>query len=83
MDNIAINLIKDYIISKFNNENEIPNFKLFIVWKCKILQNWKYLIASTLPDNMYYEITYNGDKKEWYIDAYDKIDNVCKKCLDM
>ncbi len=78
MDNIAINLIKDYIISKLNNKDEISNFKLFIVWKCKILQNWKYLIASTLPDDMYYEITYNGDKKEWYIDAYKKIDNVCK-----
>lgn len=78
MDNIAINLIKDYIISKLNNKDEISNFKLFIVWKCKILQNWKYLIASTLPDDMYYEITYNGDRKEWYIDAYKKIDNVCK-----
>ena len=79
MDNIAINLIKDYIITpKLNTEDEIPNFKLFIVWKCKILQNWKYLIASTLPDDMYYEITYNGNKKKWYIDAYKKIDNVCK-----
>ena len=78
MDNIAINLIKDYIISKLNNKDEISNFKLFIVWKCKILQNWKYLIASTLHDGMYYEITYNGDRKEWYIDAYKKIDNVCK-----
>nr|DAE43347.1 MAG TPA: hypothetical protein [Caudoviricetes sp.]DAH15332.1 MAG TPA: hypothetical protein [Caudoviricetes sp.] len=21
-------------------------------------------------DGMYYELTYNGDKKEWYLDAY-------------
>lgn len=46
-------------------------------WKCKILQNWKYLLSSTLPDGMYYELTYNGDKKQWYLDAYKKFDNVC------
>jgi hypothetical protein len=25
---------------------------------------------------MYYELTYNGDKKEWYLDAYKKFENV-------
>jgi hypothetical protein len=24
---------------------------------------------------MYYELTYNGDKKEWYLDAYKKFEN--------
>ena len=37
----------------------------------------KYLISSTLPDGMYYEITYNRDKKEWYLDAYKKFENRC------
>lgn len=76
MDNIAVNLVKDYIISK---GDKVPNFKLFIVWKCKVLQNWKYLISSTIPDGIYYELTYNGDKKEWYLDAYKKFDNKCIK----
>lgn len=43
------------------------------------MQNWKYLLASTLPDGMYYELTYNGDKKEWYLDAYKKFENVVIK----
>ena len=34
-----------------------------------------YLLSSTLPDGMYYELTYNGDKKEWYLDAYKKVEN--------
>ena len=79
MDNIAVNLVKDYIISNLDKEDKVPNFKLFIVWKCKVLQNWKYLISSTLPDGMYYELTYNGDRKEWYLDAYKKFDNKCIK----
>lgn len=50
-----------------------------MVWKCKTLQNWKYLISSTLLDGMYYELTYNGDKNEWYLDAYKKFENVVIK----
>lgn len=25
----------------------------------------------------HYELTYNGDKKEWYLDAYKKFENRC------
>ena len=46
-----------------------------MVWQVKALQNWKFMISSTLPDGMYYELTYNGDKKEWYLDAYKKFEN--------
>lgn len=79
MDNIAVNLVKDYIVSNLDKGEKVPNFELFIVWKCKILQNWKYLISSTLPDGMYYELTYNGDREEWYLDAYKRFDNKCIK----
>ena len=48
---------------------------VFIVWFCKTLQNWKALVSTTLPDGMYYEVTYNGDKKEAYLDAYKKFEN--------
>lgn len=48
-----------------------------IVWKNKTLQNWKYLLSTNLPDSMYYKLTYNGDKKEWYLDAYRKVENQC------
>ena len=50
---------------------------VYIVWKNKTLQNWKYLLSTNLPDSMYYELTYNGDKKEWYLDAYRKVENQC------
>lgn len=48
---------------------------IYIVWFCKTLQNWKALLSTTLPDGMYYEVAYNGDKKEVYLDAYKKFEN--------
>ena len=49
---------------------------VFVVWFSKTLQNWKALVSTTLSDGMYFEITYNGDKKEVYLDAYKKWENV-------
>lgn len=51
--------------------------QVYVVWFCKTLQNWKALVNTTLPDGMYYEVTYNGSKREMYLDAYKKFDNVC------
>ena len=48
---------------------------VFVVWLCKTLQNNKALLSTTLLDGMYYECTFNGDKKEMYIDVYKKFDN--------
>lgn len=37
----------------------------------------KALLSTTVSDGMYYELTYNGDKKELYFDAYKKWQNIC------
>lgn len=76
MDEKALGIVKDYILKHLDKSDEEPIFGTYIVWKAKILQNWKYLISSTLYDGMYYEVTYNGDEKEWYLDAYKKFENV-------
>lgn len=75
MDEKVINIVKNYILNHLDKSDETPDFSVFTVWKAKVLQNWKYLLSSTLPDGMYYELTYNGDKKEWYLDAYKKFEN--------
>ena len=77
MDNKAIDIVRKYIAGHLDKSDNMPEFEVFVVWKCKALQNWKYLLSSTLFDGMYYEITYNGDKHEWYLDAYKKFDNKC------
>lgn len=76
MDNKALYIVRNYIISHLDKSDPCtPYFDVYTVWKSKALQNWKYLISSTLQDGMYYELTYNGDKEEWYLDAYKKFEN--------
>lgn len=77
MDKTVIKLVYDYIKEHLDKSDKIPEFEVYTVWKCKVLQNWKYLCASTLPDGMYYELTYDGDKNRWYLDAYKKFENKC------
>lgn len=76
MDDTVINIIRSYIDKHLDKSDDQPEYEVYIVWKCKVLQNWKYLLSSTLYDGMYYEVTYNGNKKEWYVDAYKKFENI-------
>ena len=83
-----LELCKKTIIDYFNNGVEITdNMKItennvFIVWSCKTLQNNKALVSTNISDGMYYELNYNGDKKELYLDAYKKWENKCIKIDD-
>lgn len=83
-----LELCKKTIVDYFNNKVEITdNMKItennvFIVWSCKTLQNNKALVSTNISDGMYYELTYNGDKKELYLDAYKKWENKCIKIDD-
>lgn len=76
-------LCKKTIVDYFNNRVEITDDKkitekdAYIVWSCKTLQNNKAMVSTNVSDGMYYELTYNGDKKELYLDAYKKWENQC------
>ena len=74
-DRDAMRIVSDYIYEHLDKSDRIGDIDIYIVWKCKSLQNWKYLISSNLLDGMYYELTYNGDSEEWYLDAYKKFEN--------
>ena len=76
-DELAKNLVRQYAENHLDKSDGEIKFDVYIVWKCKILQNWKYLLSTSLFDGMYYELTFNGDKQEWYFDAYKKFENVC------
>lgn len=75
----AKQIVIDYYnehVEKTDNK-KLTESEVFVVWFSKTLQNWKALISTTISDGMYYEVTHNGDKKETYLDAYKKWENVC------
>ena len=77
-----IQFAKEQVVSYYNGRvdttdknGKITEDDVFVVWFCKTLQNNKALLSTTVPDGMYYEITFNGDKAEAYLDAYKKWEN--------
>lgn len=70
-------LVKEYAEEHLDKSDNVSEFDVFVVWSCKTLQNSKALLSTSLPDGMYYELTYNGDKKKLYFDAYKKFENKC------
>lgn len=75
MEEKVIKLVLDYIKTKGIITSKC---NIFIVWACYILGNRKYLVGLNCT-NTYFEVTYNVNKKEWYIDEYSKINNICIK----
>lgn len=77
MLNISKQLVVDYFNKRVEKTDgiQITKEEVFIVWFSKTLQNFKALVSTTVSDGMYYEITYNGDKQELYLDAYKKWEN--------
>jgi Family of unknown function (DUF6275) len=55
---------------------DVTTDDIYVVWFCKTLQNWKALLSSDVVDSgIYFEVTYNGDKGELYLDFYEKSHN--------
>lgn len=84
MDNQRfVELCKKLVVKSFNERaDKTDNFNIdenevYVVWLSKTLQNNKALLSTTVPDGKYYEVTYNGDKCEFYLDVYVKLVNVC------
>lgn len=84
MGNAKFERLVKTLVARYANEHidktdgvKITEDDVYIVWICKTLQNNKALASTTLPDGMYYELTYNGNKDELYFDAYKKFENIC------
>lgn len=73
----VIKLVRDYAEAHLDKSDPKQEFEVFVVWQCYILGNTKWLISTTLPDGMYYEVTYNGFLV--YLDAYKKFESKCIK----
>lgn len=82
-DLLAHHIVRKYVNEHLDKTDGPIEYDTYTVWKCKILQNWKWLVSTSLSDGMYYEVSYNGDKGEFYLDAYKKFENQCIRLVDI
>lgn len=77
---MAIEAVVNYYNNQSRNHEvdfeELKKEEVFIVWICKVLYNNKALLSTERLDGMYYEITYDGNRGMYYLDAYKKVENV-------
>lgn len=81
-EKIAVKAVVDYYNEQADSTDKngkITDENVYVVWMCRALQNNKALLSTNIPDGMYYEFTWNGDKGEGYLDAYKKWKNVVVK----
>lgn len=77
-DEDAFEVVKDYLRDVYDIKGFFLPRSFFIVWKCKTIQNVKFIVGTTFNNNIY-ELTFNGDKNELYVDVYEKIDKAIFK----
>lgn len=76
--NKAKQMVQDYVDSTFAQHNPGAvrlEYGIYVERFDKVLQNWKANLGTTMPDGMFYQITYDGNKKCAYFDAYKKTEN--------
>lgn len=61
----AKQIVADYAREHLDKTEIVPPFDVFVVWNCYILGNHKALLSTTMPDGMYYEVTYNATRDKY------------------
>ena len=67
------------IVLEYLNMTDRSADEVYVVWSCKTLQNKKVILSTDLVKGILFEITYNGDKDETYVDVYKKEKNYVVK----
>lgn len=68
----VLNFFNDF---RLENVPELKLEALYIVWFSQNQKNWKAVVKTYLPDDIYYEVTYNSESEETYLDVYTKMYN--------
>lgn len=71
---ICKNILIDHLKRLYDEDLTIKD--LHLVWYAKELQNHKCVIVDLNDNQRYYELTFNGNKDEIYLDIYNKEHNI-------
>ena len=73
-------IVRDYTNESLTYSPYTMPFEVYIVWYCKTLQNHKAIMTTSYINGIIFELTYNGDKNQLYVDIYNKSENKCIDC---
>ena len=76
---------RDHVLTVAKKEFDVDAYPsdVQLVWYSKTLRNYKCVMFIPGRDTVHiYECTYNGDKEEFYIDAYSKVSNTVYPFID-
>lgn len=73
----AKRLVAQDFNEKIVSGQPITEDEFYVTWFAKVLGNWKACVSTDVIDGQYWEVTYNGEKGEAYVDHYDKVSNNC------
>ena len=73
----AKKIVSNKATSRVSNLHRFKPDDVRPVWISKTLQNNKgmFIVSDDKLDGLYFELTYDGDKRRFYLDTYDKIEN--------
>jgi hypothetical protein len=71
----------DSVLEPENNKLGLTD--IYVVSFTYVLGNWKALVSTTRADGLYYEVTFNREKQEAYVDKYEKKDNLRLTGVDL
>jgi hypothetical protein len=76
---IARALVYDYVrahLDPTDDKHKTFGFdEVYVVSFSYVLGCWKAMLSTTLPDGMYYEVTFDVSKGLAYLDAYKRFDH--------
>ena len=56
-----------------------PEYEVFVEWYSMTLQHFNARLSTTLFDGMHYEVIYNGDTDELYLNVYKEVEKIRQK----
>lgn len=72
MTDTALTLVRDYIDAHIEKPAPDADYALYVISQATILGNFKCLIACTLQFGMLFDLTYDAEKRRWYMNVYKK-----------
>ena len=72
---LILEYVREHVDPTDDLKIDATSVDVYVVWSTFVLGYQKALLSTSLPDGLYYEITYDVGKNKIYFDAYKRWEN--------